>query len=605
MLNPYLNIKNIDVKNIPKQPGVYKFLSNANTVLYVGKANNLQNRIKQYLTYDKSKLHGITAYMLEQAHKIEWTIVASEVEAFILEWEWITKYKPKYNILFKDDKSYPYIMTSYKSKLPIRIFISRANKKYKNYNFYGPFPNAKALNTVFNILCNLYPVRTCTDTLFNNAKKQSRPCLKYHINRCSAPCVNPNKIDENNQNIQKIVKFITKQSNELLKKLKIKMQLYAENLEFEKALDVKNVIESFKKTNSYNTVIFKPDVNFDLFSYAEDDMFVIVCIFSIRQGKILFQKTIEVEKKLDFDIKDIIEKVVLEFYRNNLTSKFNVPPEIIVPFELASPINILLSKSKKINIHTAQKGKKSMLYNTAQKNATDKLLLEQKRRTAKLNVRSEVLNNIKEVLQMKMHPLRIECYDISHMGGSSVVASMVVFEDGIKRPDQYRKFELKIQQNNDVASLKEVLIRRFKHSDLPDGPKTDTKNNPKTNTPKTDNKDYLTANNIKQDYPKTNNYIEANKQSINKFAYKPNLIIIDGGLPQVNGVYDVFKELGITDVTLCGLAKRNEEVILPHKNKPVIVSGNTLLMFQRIRDEAHRFAITYSRKKHLKKSLNS
>jgi excinuclease ABC subunit C len=533
-------------ENIPNLPGVYKFIGSENRVLYVGKAKNLNKRIKNYFMTDKNKLHGLTKFMIDSAKKVEWTIVRSEIEALTLEWEWIQKYSPKYNIIFKDDKSYPYLIVS-EDKVK-RIFISRS-LKYKA-KYYGPYLSATLLRKLYDVLQKEYGVRTCTKAIFLKHKKANKPCLKYHINRCKAPCVNYVSTAKNNNNANLFVKTISKPKKELVNNLKEQMIKLSENKQFEEAEKIKETLIAIDKLAQRNSVIFSKNTNFDLFAFMADSVEAVICVFSIRNGLVQFQKMSTLEKSIDFSSSDLLTKTLLQFYKNVK----NVPSEIITWKAVDKNTHRLLEgiANKKINIHTAKKGAKRMLYDSAIKNASDKLKQIGLKRVGNLTNRSKMLIELKDKLNMKTAPLRIECYDISHLQGKNTVGSMIVFEDGMPQKSAYRHFVISKEQNNDVLSIKEVLYRRFTHKE------TDEKK---------------------------------------RFSYKPNLIVIDGGAPQVNAADEILKKLNIKDITVCSLAKRNEEVILPHTKKAVIISDDLLLLFMRIRDEAHRFAITHNRKR--------
>lgn len=546
---------------IPTEPGVYRWFDKNGRVLYVGKAKNLRARLSSYFA-PLDSLHSRTRRMVTTATDLQWTIVKSEYEALQLEFHWIKEFNPPFNVVFKDDKSYPYLAISMSDGVP-RAFITR-NRDLAGLKYFGPYTNSWAIRETLDTLLKVFPVRSCSAGVYNRAKSSNRACLLADIGKCAAPCVERVDQKEHKKLASEFADFMGGGDTKHIETLRKRMFQASEDQHYELAAKLRDDVEALETVLEKSTVVFSDQTDADLFAIADDELAAAVQQFIVRGGRIRGVRGWVVDKELERDLPELVEYVLQNVYTAGKKGAVaDIPREIIVP---ATPsdnaaLQTWLSEMRgtKVEVRVAQRGDKRALQETAMTNAKHALNLYKTRRSSDFTARAEALAGIQAALKLEDAPLRIECFDVSHLAGTDVVASMVVFEDGLPKKDQYRRFSIE-STTDDTDSIYQVLMRRLK---------------------------YLKA-------PETD--IEADPT---KFAYRPNLLIVDGGQPQVSAAVRALADSGITDLAVCGLAKRLEEVWLPGESFPVILPRATdeLFLLQRIRDEAHRFAITFQRKK--------
>jgi len=542
---------------IPTNPGVYRFIDENGRVLYVGKAKNLRARLSSYFAPLES-LQEKTRRMVQTARDVNWTIVKTEFEALQLEFTWIKEFDPPFNVRFKDDKSYPYLAVTVGDEVP-RAFITR-NKGIKQARYFGPYTQAWAVRETLDTLIKVYPVRSCTSGTFQRAKRTNRPCLLADIGKCSAPCVGRVSTAEHKVITKDFVDFMNHGDEAHIESLKKRMNEASETQQYELAASLRDDVSALEAVLEKSTVVFTDNTDADLFGIADDELTAAVSLFRVRNGRIRGVRAWVVDKELERDTAELVEYLLQNVYGIDSTFASDVPKEILVPLlpEDSQALGIWLAeiRGSKVDLRVPQRGDKRALAETAETNAKHALALYKLRRTADFTARTEALGEIQRYLNLTAAPLRIECFDVSHLGGTGVVASMVVFEDGLPKKDQYRKFNIE-QTSDDTDSIYQVLTRRLK---------------------------YL---------------VSAEEETTNRFSYRPGLLIVDGGAPQVNAAQRALDDLGIIDIHIVGLAKRLEEIWLPNNPFPTILPRSTeaLFLLQRVRDEAHRFAITAQRQK--------
>ena len=549
---------------IPTNPGVYRWLDANGRVLYVGKAKNLRARLSNYFG-PLDSLHERTRRMVTSAADVQWTIVKTEYEALQLEFTWIKEFDPPFNVRFKDDKSYPYLAVSVGEAVP-RAFITR-NRELKGVKYFGPYTQAWAVRETLDTLLKVYPVRSCTKGVFQRAQSSNRACLLGDIGKCAAPCVARVSNQEHKAIAKQFVDFMAGGDLKHVGLLRQKMQAASDSQQYELAAQYRDDVEALETVLEKSTVVFSDQTDADVFGIADDELAAAVSMFVVRGGRIRGVRGWVIDKELERDLGELVEYVLQNVYAPiDGAEPQEIPKEVIVPVmpEDAPEVSQWLSnlRNKKVDLHVAQRGDKAALAGTALTNAKHALMLYKTRRSADFTARADALAGIQKALQLSEAPLRIECFDVSHLSGTNVVASMVVFEDGLPKKDHYRRFSIE-NTTDDTESIYQVLTRRLKYLKSPE---TETD----TDTP-----------------------------AVNKFAYRPSLLIVDGGLPQVNAAQRAIDDSGISGLTVVGLAKRLEEVWTPKSDFPIILPRATdeLFLLQRIRDEAHRFAITYQRQK--------
>jgi excinuclease ABC subunit C len=558
--------------NIPEHPGVYRFFNKSDKVIYVGKAKNLKNRLSNYF---QANLATKTNRMVHEAVRVDWTIVKTELEALALEFSWIKQYQPKYNVQFKDDKSYPYLAISLNDEYPM-IFITRKDKR-PGLKYFGPYTNAWALRNTFEVLLKVFPVRSCSSSNFNRAQRSKRQCLLGDIGKCAAPCVGWISKEDHHALALKLNDFMESGMENLLPALHEEMQLASNNEEFERAARLRDQIESFEKAQRSTQGNFSDDLDGDFIALYQDGFHSAGSIFSMQRGSIKGSRSWIVDQEMALEGQDVFTSLLYSIYGNG---SITIPRNIYLnsqPENLAELEQWLTGVSgSKVEIKVPQRGDKVELLETVKRNAQYSLIQYVSKRATDAAVSGKALTEIEEMLGLNRTPLRIECFDISNISGTSVVASMVVFEDGMPKKSEYRRFIIDTSEGwDDTRAMHQVITRRLKR--MLDDRSVDLAE------------------------------VSETGGRISKFAYPPALIVVDGGKPQVSAAQRALSELGITDIALCGLAKRLEEVWLPNNADPLIFPRNSegLYLLQRIRDEAHRFAITFHRSKRSKVMLES
>ena len=566
--------------SIPEAPGVYRFRDERGRVIYVGKARSLRPRLSSYFQ-DLANLHARTQTMVTSAAAVEWTVVRTEVEALQLEYSWIKEFDPRFNVKYRDDKSYPSLAVTLNEEFP-RLQVMRGPKK-KGVRYFGPYSHAWAIRETLDLLLRVFPARTCSAGVFKRAGQVGRPCLLGYIGKCAAPCVGRVSADEHRQIVEDFCDFMAGQTTTYLRRLEKDMQVAAANQEYERAARLRDDIKALERAMEKQSVVLGDGTDADVVAFAEDPLEAAVQVFYVRGGRIRGQRGWVVDKVEDLTTGDLVEHFLQQVYGGSATEPGEpgwgdtVPREVLVPAMPpdAEAVQAWLTtlRGSNVDLRVPQRGDKRALMETVARNAGQSLALHKTRRGSDLTSRSLALQELQEALGLDEAPLRIECYDVSHLQESDVVASMVVFEDGLARKSEYRRFIIKGHAGQgDVASISEVISRRFRRyveeraetgevdADVPSGI------DPETGRPK-------------------------------RFAYPPNLVVVDGGAPQVAAARKALDELGVVDVALCGLAKRLEEVWLPDDPHPVVLprTSEGLYLLQRVRDEAHRFAITLHR----------
>ena len=552
---------NFKPSEIPTEPGVYRFYDVNDRILYVGKALNLKNRLSSYF---QSNLPERTDRMVTEAVRVDWTIVSSEVEALQLEYTWIKQFKPPFNVRFRDDKSYPYLALTLDDKYP-RLFITRQEKR-KGIKYYGPYIQAWALRTTHDTLLKVFPVRSCSAGNLERARVSKRQCLLGDIGKCAAPCVGWISESEHKELAQRLDKFLASGDSDLVSILEKEMAEAAAKEEYERAARLRDQVTALTTAQESSAAALSETINADVISFYTEGLHTAASIFTIRGGSIRGSRSWILNQNETLEGEDEATPFLISIY----SGEDEIPAELIINRDVDANLAQFLSelKGKKVEIRKPQRGEKLDLSQTVERNARYSLIQYLSKRANDAAVSGKALNQIQEALALDGPPLRIECFDISNTSGTTVVASMVVFEDGQAKKSDYRRFIIE-GTNDDTAAMHQVLSRRMKR--------------------------WLADQNVEIG------------ESLGKFAYAPNLIVVDGGAPQVNAAERALLELGITDISVIGLAKRLEEVWLPSNPDPLILPRNSegLYLLQRVRDEAHRFAITFHRSRRSKVMLES
>ncbi|MFI9599044.1 excinuclease ABC subunit UvrC [Streptomyces sp. NPDC052043] len=600
--------------DVPDSPGVYRFRDEHRRVIYVGKAKSLRQRLANYFQ-DLANLHPRTRSMVTTAASVEWTVVSTEVEALQLEYSWIKEFDPRFNVKYRDDKSYPYLAVTMNEEFP-RVQVMRGHKK-KGVRYFGPYGHAWAIRDTVDLLLRVFPVRTCSAGVFKNAARTGRPCLLGYIGKCSAPCVGRVSAEEHRELAEDFSDFMAGRTGTYLRRLEKQMTEAAEEMEYERAARLRDDIEALKKAMEKNAVVLADATDADLIAVAEDELEAAVQIFHVRGGRVRGQRGWVTDKVEDVTTGALVEHALQQLYGEE--SGDAVPKEVLVPAlpDPVEPVQEWLAERRgsNVSLRIPQRGDKKALMETVQRNAQQGLVLHKTRRASDLTTRSRALEEIAEALDLDSAPLRIECYDISHLQGDDVVASMVVFEDGLQRKSEYRRFQIKGRAGDtqlwhgegqdDVRSMHEVITRRFKRylaekertGEWADGEDVAVDGSPGGTPDPTpgDSPDGAPGGPV--------GALTEDDGRPKRFAYPPQLVVVDGGQPQVAAARRALDELGIDDIAVCGLAKRLEEVWLPGDDDPVVLprSSEGLYLLQRVRDEAHRFAITYQRTRRAKR----
>ncbi|NUR42016.1 MAG: excinuclease ABC subunit UvrC [Streptomyces sp.] len=586
---------------IPDSPGVYRFRDEHRRVIYVGKAKSLRQRLASYFQ-DLANLHPRTRTMVTTAASVEWTVVSTEVEALQLEYSWIKEYDPRFNVKYRDDKSYPYLAVTMNEEFP-RVQVMRGHKK-KGVRYFGPYGHAWAIRDTVDLLLRVFPVRTCSAGVFKNAARTGRPCLLGYIGKCSAPCVGRVSAEEHRELAEEFSDFMAGRTGTYLRRLEKQMTEAAEEMEYERAARLRDDIGALRKAMEKSAVVLADATDADLIAVAEDELEAAVQIFHVRGGRVRGQRGWVTDKVEEITTGALVEHALQQLYGEETGD--SVPKEVLVPAlpEPVEPVQEWLTgrRGSGVSLRIPQRGDKKALMETVARNAQQALALHKTKRASDLTTRSRALEEIAEALDLDSAPLRIECFDISHLQGDDVVASMVVFEDGLQRKSEYRRFQIKgFEGQDDVRSMHEVITRRFKRY-LAEKEKTgewvDESAGAQGAAQDTVEDDFRDA---------SGNTLTEDTGRPKKFAYPPQLLVVDGGQPQVAAARRALDELGIDDIAVCGLAKRLEEVWLPDEDDPIVLprTSEGLYLLQRVRDEAHRFAITYQRTKRAKRFRSS
>ncbi|QDG67046.1 excinuclease ABC subunit UvrC [Pseudarthrobacter sp. NIBRBAC000502772] len=571
---------------IPTNPGVYRFRDPHGRVIYVGKAKSLRSRLNSYFA-NPAGLLPKTHAMVHTASSVEWTVVGSELESLQLEYTWIKEYKPRFNVVFRDDKTYPYLALTMSEKLP-RVQVMRGDRR-KGTRYFGPY-TAGAIRETMDTLLRVFPVRSCSAGVLKRAQASGRPCLLGYIDKCSAPCVGRVTPEEHRALAEDFCAFMGGEAKRFITKLEKEMADAVGTLDYERAARLRDDIAALRKVFERNAVVLADDTDADVFALHEDELEAAVQVFHVRGGRIRGQRGWVVEKVEDATTPDLVEHLLQQVYGDDGDSHGRLPREVLVPVEPSNAAELTEwlggLRGAKVDVRVPQRGDKAALMSTVRENAEHALKLHKTRRAGDLTVRSQALQELQEALDLPVALLRIECFDVSHVQGTNVVASMVVVEDGLPKKSEYRKFSVTgPAAADDTAAMHDVLTRRFRH--------------------------YLQDKSAQSEasaLPGHQAALEAAAAAVldtataaprAKFAYPPNLVVVDGGKPQVNAAARALADLGIEDVYVVGLAKRLEEVWLPDSDFPVILprTSQGLYLLQRIRDEAHRFAITFHRQK--------
>ncbi|GGK65336.1 UvrABC system protein C [Planomonospora parontospora subsp. parontospora] len=600
--------------SIPESPGVYRFRDAGGRVIYVGKAKSLRQRLNSYFA-DFAGLHPRTQTMLTTAAGVDWTVVGTEVEALQLEYSWIKEYDPRFNVKYRDDKSYPYLAVTMGEEFP-RVQVLRGAKR-KGTRYFGPYSHAWAIRETVDLLLRVFPIRSCSSGVFRRAAQIGRPCLLGYIDKCSAPCVSRVTAAEHRALAEDFCDFMAGNTGRFIRRLEGEMRQAAAEEEFERAARLRDDVQALQRAMEKQAVVLGENIDCDVVALADDPLEAAVQVFYVRAGRVRGQRGWVVDKVEETGPGELVENFLLQMYGEAAPEA--LPREVLVPAlpPDAGALAELLSERRgaRVEIRVPQRGDKKSLMETVERNAKESLNQHRIRRASDLTTRSRALQEVADALDLDQAPLRIECYDVSHLQGTNVVASMVVFEDGLARKSEYRRFSVRSTEG-DVASIHEVISRRFKRyleersatGELDPGPEAGPGDGPDAGTgggpalPAAADGAGTGAPAAPDAGPEPAPGIDPETGRPRRFAYPPNLVVVDGGPAQAAAAQRALDELGVDDVAVCGLAKRLEEVWLPGEDLPVILprSSEALYLLQRVRDEAHRFAIAYHRSKRSK-----
>lgn len=561
---------------IPELPGVYRFYDQSGRVIYVGKAKSLRSRLNSYFQ-DYAGLHPRTQQLVITASGVEWTVVNTEVEALQLEYTWIKEFDPRFNVMYRDDKSYPWLAITVDDEYP-RVMVTRG-KRRKGVRYFGPYTHVWAIRETMDLLLRVFPMRSCSPGVFRRARAANRPCLLADIGKCAAPCVDRVSESEHREITDGFLGFIGGKTSGTIKRIETEMNEAAAAQEYERAASRRDDLSALRQVLEKNAIVFSDGTDADVLALAEDPLEAAVQIFSVRDGRIRGQRGWIAERADDADAAALIERAIVTLYQEQSTD--SVPREVLVAHvpDNGAALRDWLGglRGSQVSLRVPRRGDKRALMQTVEQNASQSLARHKLRRSSDLTARSQALEELQEALGLAEVPLRIECFDISNLQGEQMVASMVVFEDGLARKSEYRRYTIRHQGQSDVASMHEVISRRA--AQLVRSREDDAEDagiDPETGLPR-------------------------------RFAYGPSLIVVDGGAPQVSAASQALAEAGVEDIALAGLAKRLEEVWLPDTDDPVVLprTSEALYLLQRIRDEAHRFAISHHRKRRAKAATAS
>ena len=567
---------------IPTQPGVYRFRDADGRVLYVGKAKNLRARLSNYFA-PLHTLHERTRRMVTSASSVEWTVVPTDVDSLQLEYMWIKEFDPPYNVRYKDDKSYPYMAITLADEAP-RVIVTR-NRRIPGARYFGPYPKVWAVHDTIDLMIKVFPIRTCSDSSYKKAMASGRPCFPGQIGRCGGPCSMKVTIEEHRAIVDDFVAFMAGGDQRFTRDLTRRMREASAAMDYESAALYRDRLQAIDAVLSRSSLVLAEDTDADLFGIAEDELSAAVQHFVVRGGRVRGVRATTIDKELDISGADLVDQVLQRTY--GPAGPGEIPRQVLVPSlpdDAADREQWLQERrGKRVSIQVAQRGRKADLMRTATLNAQQALLLHKTRRTSDYTARTKALTDLQVALGLAEAPLRIECYDVSHLSGTNVVASMVVFEDGLPRKDQYRSFGVG-ETTDDTDSIYQVLTRRLAHVDRDDAAGESEAADAAASAPAG---------------PDGAEAPVVTERKRPRFAYRPQLLVVDGGAPQVAAAARALEDAGHTEIALCGIAKRLEEIWLPGEEYPVILprTSEALYLLQRLRDEAHRFAITHQRKR--------
>jgi excinuclease ABC subunit C len=512
--------------------------------------------------------------MVTTAASVEWTVVATDVDSLQLEYQWIKEFDPPFNVRYKDDKSYPFMAITLADEAP-RVIVTR-NRRIPGAKYFGPYPKVWAVHDTIDLMIKVFPIRTCSDASYKKAMATGRPCFPGQIGRCGGPCSMKVTIEEHRAIVDDFIAFMSGGDQRFTKELMARMREASAAMDYEAAAVYRDRLHSIDAVLNKSALVLAADTDADLFGIAEDELAATVQHFVIRGGRVRGVRATTIEKEIDISDGDLVDQVIQRTYGN--ATGADIPKQVLVPSmpDDAADLEEWLRarRGKSVTIQVAQRGRKADLMRTATLNAQQALMLHKTRRTSDYVARSQALTDLQEALDLAEAPLRIECFDVSHLSGTNVVASMVVFEDGLPRKDQYRSFGVP-ETTDDTDSLYQVLTRRLAYLDRPE--ENETSAVPDVTSDET----------------------VVTERRRPRFAYRPQLLVVDGGKPQVEAAARALRDAGHEEIALCGIAKRLEEVWLPGEEYPVILprTSEALYLLQRLRDEAHRFAITHQRKR--------
>ncbi|SDP89482.1 Excinuclease ABC subunit C [Actinopolyspora xinjiangensis] len=621
---------------IPDSPGVYRFHDGDGRVIYVGKAKSLRSRLSSYFA-DLSALHPRTRRMVTTATGVQWTVVNTEVEALQLEYSWIKEFDPRFNVRYRDDKSYPVLAVTLHEEFP-RLHVYRGPRR-KGVRYFGPYAHAWAIRETLDTLLRVFPARTCSNGVFKRHAQMGRPCLLGYIDKCSAPCVGRVEADEHRRIVEEFCDFLSGRTDTMMRRLRERMERASEELDFERAARLRDDLEALRRAMEKQAVVLGDGTDADVAAFAEDELAASVQVFHVRGGRVRGQRGWVIDKVERTETSELVEQFLTQFYGEQaaLADQADaggtpVPREVLVP-ELPEDSEAVAQwlgrlRGSKVGLRVPRRGDKRTLLETVRSNAREAFKQYKLRRAGDISARSAALQELQEALALDSAPLRIECVDVSHVQGSDVVASLVVFEDGVARKSEYRRFSVRGgADGGDTAAIAEVVRRRFNRylretgADSAGAEPTPPRVRPDATTvvesvaeserrhaddPVTVREE-TTSEGDGSSGAEPPSGVDPETGKPRKFSYPPNLLVVDGGAPQANAAADELAELGITDVAVIGLAKRLEEVWLPAEPEPLVLSrtSEALYLLQRVRDEAHRFAVAYHRKQRSKRMTDS
>lgn len=565
-------VKRPPAGTIPDEPGSYQFKDAHGRVIYVGKASSLRQRLSNYFQAPHN-LHPRTRQMVETAESVEWTIVANEVEALMLEYSLIKQHRPRFNVRLRDDKSYPFLAVTVDEQWP-RAMVMRGRKR-KGVRYFGPYAHAYAIRDTLDLLLRSFPIRTCSPGKFKEHERLGRPCLLFHIEKCSGPCVDEIEEMPYRQLVTELCDFLAGDTDDIVQRLEAEMKAAATDLEFERAARLRDRLVAVQKAIAKQQMVVEGREDVDVIGIADDELEASVQMFFVRKGRVVGRKGFVLDKVEELTPGRLVDRILEAVYGDEPAMGY--PKQVLVPYEAddTETYEEWLShmRGSKVQIRMPQRGDKRALLETVTRNAGEEFTRHRMRRASDHNTRSRALTELQEALDLPEAPLRIECYDMAHLQGTDYVGSMVVLEDGLPNKREYRRFKVNIPGNDDYGAMEEVLTRRLQaYIDERDRPVDERGDRP------------------------------------GKFAYPPQLLVVDGGKGQLNVAKRVVDELGLTDeIPVAALAKQFEQVYVPGRSEPVEVArgSEALFMLQRIRDEAHRFANTFHRERRSKRMTKS